>query len=302
MASILQKLYFSPLGGTALFSSSEPWVLDAVDAAYADWPARGPGGDPRLEIHLEVRDEARSDAAVEIRVQGSRLALDGGAQGWADAASMRAACAAPRGVFEDPYRLAAEILDPLLLFLLARSGRAPVHAAGVVIGDRALALAGPSGSGKSTLALAAMERGLKILSDDTLYIQLRPHFRVWGVRRPLHVFPQDAPRFTGAVRLRGGKLKTAAPMAPEAAQPFADRAALVVLQRGAVLGLAELDPEEAISSLGPLEPGFDLLPEESAEALRALARGGAWRLTLTHDPRAAVDLLCERLSGSAPIG
>jgi hypothetical protein len=112
----------------------------------------------------------------------------------------------------------------------------------------------------------------------------------------LHVFPEDAPRFTGAARLRGGKLKTVVPMTLAAAHPCADEAALVVLRRGDALELTELDPEEAASSLGPLEPGFDLLAEESAEAVRVLAQGGAWRLTLTDDPHAAIDLLCERLS------
>jgi hypothetical protein len=212
---------------------------------------------------------------------------------------MRATCIAARRLIEDPTRLAAEVLDPLLFFLLAQSDRTPVHAAGVMIGDRAVALAGPSGSGKSTLALAAMEQGLAVLSDDTLYIQLRPQLRVWGVRRPLHVFPHDAPRFTGAVRLRRGKLKTVVPLGSAASRPHADKAALVVLRRGEALDLAPLDCEEALSSLGPLEPGFDLFAEESAEALNALAQGGAWRLTLTQDPGAAIDVLCERLGVAA---
>src|SRR5690606_145787 len=131
--------------------------------------------------------------------------------------------------------------------------------------DTALVLAGRSGSGKSTLALAAAGRGLQILSDDTLYIQLRPRTRVWGLRRPVHVFPQDGPRFTAATRLRGGKLKAAVTLPPGACgPPFAEKAELVLLERGERLALARIDAAEAAAGLAHLEPGFDLLPQESA--------------------------------------
>jgi hypothetical protein len=170
-----------------------------------------------------------------------------------------------------------------------------VHAAGILAGDTALALAGPSGSGKSTLALAAMARGLRILSDDTLYIQLRPRLRVWGLARPLHVFPKDAPRFTQGVRLRAGKLKAVAPLEPGAWARSADKARLVLLRRGEALALERIDAQAACDALAPLEPGFDLLRAESEQAMRALARDGAWRLTLAADPGAAIDFLLERL-------
>jgi hypothetical protein len=170
-----------------------------------------------------------------------------------------------------------------------------VHAAGVLLGETALVLAGPSGSGKSSLALAAMERRLPILSDDTLYIQLRPSLRVWGMRRPLHVFPQDAPRFMPDRRLRGGKLKAVVPLARTASVRFADKALVILLERGGALGFEPLSPDAVAAGLSRLDPGFDLLPEESAEAARALAGRGGWRLTLSRDPAAAIELLRERL-------
>jgi hypothetical protein len=281
-----------------VFLAEDAVLLATACAPYAHWPAGTPLSEPAIEIRLELG--AAPDAEADIRVEGRRLAITGaGIRGEADADMRRARCTAPRRLLGDPAAMAAEVTDTLLLFLLARCGRTPVHAAGVLLGDTTLLLAGPSGSGKSTLALAAMRRGLPILSDDTLYIQLRPSLRIWGVPRPLHVFPEDAPRFTSGRRLRGGKLKAIVPLAAGAAGGFADKARLILLERGERLALERLDAEAARAGLSRLDPGFDLLPEESAQAARALAAGGGWRLTLARDPDAAVDFLCERLLADA---
>lgn len=274
-------------------ASGDAALLGAVEQAYAD--AARQDGAARITIHLELGEV---DAAGEdIRVDGSRLTLRGeGGVGEADAVTGQARAQVARRLADDPAGLAAQVMDTLLLFLVTRSGRTPVHAAGVMLGDAAVALAGPSGSGKSTLALAAMERGLPILSDDTLYIQLQPSLKVWGLRRPLHVFPKDAPRFTQRTRLRGGKLKAVAPMAAFGGP--AERAAVVLLERGETLALTRLDAAETVAGLSRLEPGFDLLAQESAAAAQALAANGGWRLTLSRDPGAAIDFLRERL----PLG
>ena len=289
------------MGLMTILRSSSPDLLDAAAAAYADWAVAEIAA-PVIEVTLEPTRTWDQDGVVDIRVEGSRLTLNGaGVAGWADAAAKWAHCLVPAHLAEDPDALAEQVLDTLLLFLIARTGRTPVHAAGVMIGDRAAVLAGSSGAGKSTLALTAMERGLRILSDDTLYIQLHPAFRAWGLPRPLHVFPETAPRFSRGTRLRAGKLKAVAPLAPESvATRFADDAVLVVLDRGERLDLTPIAPEAALARLGRLEPGFDLLGRESEAALAALAGRGAWRLALTRDPGAAIDLLCERLGGGAP--
>ncbi len=285
---------FTFLGLPVDFVSGEPALLEAVGVAYADWRCATPVSPAWIEIRLSVGDVAEGEE--DIRVDGLRLTLSGSSGvGEADAAAGRARASVARRLIEDPAALAAQVTDTLLLFLLTHSGRTPLHAAGVMLGDTAVALAGPSGSGKSTLALAAMARGLPILSDDTLYIQLQPSLKVWGFRRPLHVFPEDAPRFTAGVRLRGGKLKAVAPLPREAFAPVAERAVLVLLERGEALKLTRLDAEATAAGLSRLEPGFDLLAWESAEAVGVLAAGGGWRLTLSRDPGAAIDFLRERL-------
>ncbi|MFA4994760.1 MAG: HPr kinase/phosphatase C-terminal domain-containing protein [Bdellovibrionales bacterium] len=47
-----------------------------------------------------------------------------------------------------------------------------VHASSVVIGNKAVLLAGPPGSGKSDLALRLIDEGAKLLSDDQTLLQL----------------------------------------------------------------------------------------------------------------------------------
>jgi len=291
---------FAPLGVAIRLIATDEDLLRAAMAAYAEWPTETPS-EARLELRLGFgADVSRGGMETDIGIKGSRLEIRGaGGLGWADATTGRAEFLAAKAAVVGPEAL-TEALDTLLLFLLCRSGRTPVHAAGIVHAGRALVLAGPSGAGKSTLALAAQRRGLVILSDDTVYIQLRPALRVWGFRRPLHVFPEDASRFTGVEpvgqRLRAGKLKAVVPIVHDASAPLvADRAALIVLSRGERLALDPLEPAAAIAALGPLEAGFDLLTEASARAMDALAAAGAWRLTLTHDPVAAVDFLVERL-------
>jgi hypothetical protein len=283
------------MGRPVVVRSAEPALLASMAVAYADWRAEGPADGVPIRIALEV-GEALAPGPVQIAVEGLRLRLTGGADGWADAEALNGACQVPRELAGQPRRLAGEVADTLVLFLLCRSGRAPLHAGAVMCGETALLLAGPSGSGKSTLSLAAMERGLRILSDDTVYIQMLPRLRIWGLPRPLHVFPADAPRFIAGAppretRLRAGKLKAVVPIAPWPGPPVAERAAVVLLERGERIGLEPVSPAAAASALSRLEPGFDLLAKESEAAIAAVTARGAWRLTLTRDPGAAMDAL-----------
>lgn len=285
---------FSLMGIPVTVTADDPALLHAALAAYAG-PAV-PTGDrePPLRLHLFVATNiaAREDAAIGVRVDGPCLAITGGGvSGRADAGRSEARCTVPPGLLDDPQRLAAEVLDTLLLFLATRRGRVPVHASGIVIGGTAAVLAGPSGTGKSTLALAAHRAGLPVLSDDTVYVQTDPRLRVWGLPRPIHVFPHDAPGDgAGAMRLRSGRWKRAVPL--PAAPPPAERAALFLLERGERVALHPADPDTAAGRMvALLEPGFDHFRGELPGVARALAAGGAWRLTLSADPAEAVAII-----------
>lgn len=286
------------LGIPVVFIADDPQLLEAACAAYADWRLEAPGTAPEIVIRL-VRSEGSADrVSCGITVEGSRLALEGGGiSGWADAARREGWCTVPAALIDDAPALAEIVTDPLLLFLLTRAGRTPIHASGVMIGGTAAILSGPSGTGKSTLALAAARRGLPVLSDDTVYVEPGPPLRVWGFPRPIHVFAEEAPAGDHRHRLRGGKLKAAIPL--PVPQLAADRAVLVLLERGSRLAAKAADPAEALAALSALEPGFDLLRADTEAALRALSAAGTLRLTLTDDPQAAIDLLSERLAGRA---
>jgi hypothetical protein len=282
-----------PFGIPTLIIAEDPQLLAAARAAYAYWRAEAPDAEPALELRLEIGSASSFGVCLDISVEGSRLRLGGrGARGIADAATGKATATVPGDLANDGAAL-VEIIDTLLLFLLARRGRTPVHASAFVNDNAAVLLAGRSGSGKSTLALAAAQQGFPLLSDDTVFVQREPDFAVWGWPRPIHVFPEDAPSGEHETRLRNRKLKTAVPLTAPALK--ATSAVLVLLEKGSRLALRPIDWSKAVEELMRLDPGFDLLEQESRAALQDLASGGAWCLTLTDDPAEAIALLVSRL-------
>ncbi len=284
------------MGVRLTVATNRPELLAAAAAACRGWEGEPDEAGARLRLGLEVGSVGRGDGETETRVDGRSLRISGGrVDAYADSVTGSAHCVVTEDRLADRAAFLCDVLDPLLLFLLTRSGRAPVHAAGFMAGDLVILLAGPSGSGKSCLALAAHEAGFRLLSDDIVYVQLRPRLRVWGIPRPIHVFPEDAPagRKGGALRLRNGKLKRAVPVEAGATAATARRAVLCLLERGAEVSIESISPAEAMSSL-EFEPGFDLLRGDIEQAFAALAMEGAWRLTLSAEPAEAISLLSRK--------
>ena len=293
-------LFLAPLGIPTLIIADDPQLIAAAGAAYAHWWAEPPRSKPRIELRLEIGGASSSaDVSPDILVQGSRLKLRArGADGSANAATLKGSATLSRALVEDLTGL-AEIIDTLLLFLLARDGRTPLHASGFMVDDLAILLAGPSGSGKSRLALAASDRGFPVLSDDMLFVQSEPSLTLWGFPRPVHVFKSDAPPGDHPARLRNGKLKVAVPLKGAALK--ADQAVLILLRHGKKLSIRKVAATEAIERLMQLEAGFDLLEDESRAAFEMLASTGAWQLSLTDDPDAAINLVASRFRAQARI-
>ncbi|HJP68761.1 MAG TPA: hypothetical protein VJ846_07650 [Sphingomicrobium sp.] len=282
-----------PLGIPTLIIADDPQLIAAAGAAYAHWSVEAPHSEPRIKLRLEIGNASpTADVSFDIRVEGSRLQLKGrGADGTADAAELKARATITRALANDLARF-TEIVDTLLLFLLARDGRTPVHASGFMLGNLAILLAGPSGSGKSTLALAAANRGLGILSDDMVFVQREPSFAIWGFPRPMHLFLKDAPPGEHPRRWRNEKLKVAVPLEFPALK--AERSNLVLLNQGKALEIREISATHAIEQLMRLDAGFDLLENDSRVVLQTLVSAGAWQLTLTHDADAAIELIVSR--------
>lgn len=80
------------------------------------------------------------------------------------------------------------LVDQVLPLAFAQQGSLVLHASGIVVDGRSIALLGPSGTGKSTLA-GQLARGGRLLADDALVVRLSnggveacpayPGLRVW---------------------------------------------------------------------------------------------------------------------------
>lgn len=288
--------YFSPLGVMLRVQASHPRLIEAVATACRGWEAPTDPHGPMLHLSLKVGPVPVDGTGPVVDTHGLHLSIRGDVEAHADAEHGDAWCrVANAEAFDDPgFR--EQVLDCLILWLLTRNGRTPIHASAFAAGSTAILLAGRSGSGKSCLALAAHSAGFPLLSDDTVYLETERRFRVWGIPRPVHLFPEDAPRREDApIRLRNGKRKRAIALPSPPLPVTTDAASLCVLRRGDRASLEWLDPAVALTALGPLEPGFDLLTTDIEAGLRRLTRRGAWRLTLSAEPKEAIALLAANL-------
>lgn len=274
-------------------------VAAAVADACGDWRAAAFGSGLPLRLHIAANPRLFGSGAVDIEVKDNGLFLSGaGARGHADAQNHSASCAISPEFLAAPETLREQVIDPLVLFLATRNGRVPLHASAFAMDGLAVLLAGPSGAGKSCLALAADRAGFEVLSDDTVYVQQSPEFGIWGMPRAAHLLPGDCERATEwRQRLRSGRVKNVVPLRSAAlgGGRYCGRATLCVLAKGAEPKLRRLEPIEALARLDPVDPGFTLMRGAIIEASTTLAANGAWELTLSSDPSAAIELLRESL-------
>lgn len=307
------------LGLPVRFDVATPALGDAVEAGFGSWRSMErrpelmtslPGEPPSIELRMtSVAARWRAPGPLVIRPRpGGRLRLSepGRIAGGARLDRMRGRLRIAPAALDQP-RSIRHALDTLTLFLLTRLDREPLHAAAIAADDgRSLVLAGPSGIGKSTLALAALRAGLRVLTDDAVYLQLRPRLRVWAMGRPLHVPVRTAQRFAGltgiaAVPRPGGKRKVPVELQPPGGgvlEPgVAERAGLCVLERGAARpDIEPIAAEEAVRAIvSRLDPGFDLFSATIPERLRALASGGAWRVRVGDHPETALPAILDLL-------
>lgn len=297
-SEIAQIQTFTLFGVRVVLESESREALEAVASAYDENDEPGPTGEC-VSIYVvmrsyKVNERQHCDGS---HVDGTSLAMTGdGISISANASERRGSCDYPCDtVGSDAF---AEMMNTLILYLVAQSGRIPIHASAIVIGDTAIVLAGKSGSGKSSLAFAADHAGLPVLSDDTIFVQTDPFVRIWALTKAIHLFEKDAPSdATGAMRLRSGRWKRA--LAVSAPRRFADRSVLCVLERGNAVKLERIDETDAITALtASPEPGYEFYGERPAAAVRALGTDGCWRLTLSADPGEAIALLQRKLTGN----
>ncbi|MDB5673183.1 MAG: hypothetical protein JWM65_165 [Sphingomonas bacterium] len=284
------------LFGIPLTVRSNDAVVLAVLAGICD-ASPAPVGDSRsLTLSLVVDATLIGSVPSAPHVDGRRMTIDGPSfVAEADAACGRGSCRLSPELRDDLDRLRDAALEPLLLFLVTRRGRTPLHAAGFMVGNLAVLVAGPSGAGKSCLTLAAHRAGFMPLSDDMVFVEEGAAPTVWGLPRPIHVFAQDAPDSDQVIRLRNGKAKRSVALGRQRAPRHAENAVLCLLRFGDAVALERVDPGDALRAFAILEPGFDQLANEIVAAVAALARHGAWSLTLSDRPDEVIALLADSL-------
>ncbi|HEU0052352.1 MAG TPA: hypothetical protein VFQ39_04205 [Longimicrobium sp.] len=300
------------LGIETRFESNSAEVLSMAEEVFGAW--RTAEGDPRVDtrmahVRIEVVPDAEmGDASGPVRHAGTahRLAVTSSAcDGVAEAATRTAHARVAESLVADRARFRAEVLDALTIALLVRLDRQPLHAAAVVDGDRALLLSGLSGVGKSTLTYAALRAGLKVMSEEIVFLQGDPVPRVWGMPSTINLLP-DAHAFFPELtritptRLPNGDVKRIVSVrdmggVPDA--PVTERAGVCLLARGEGGPRAERIPaEEAVEGLtAQLEPGFHFFAEMIGARVRPFAERGAWRLILPPHPADALPALREML-------
>jgi hypothetical protein len=288
-SKIVLNQTFTVFGARIIFESDNREALDAASALFKSWDEPDLFDGTSISIVSKEYDvnEPRADAS---QIEGASLTIiANGITAQADGATGIGLCEYPRGTAT--CATFAEQMNTVTLFLLAHAGRTPVHASAVMFGDTAIVFAGPSGSGKSSLALAANRAGLPVLSDDTVFVQTAPHFRIWSLPQAIHVLEKDAQSRKGDVmRFRSGRWKHALNVTYP--RHMATCAALCVLEKGDAVALKPLTSEEAIAALtGAPEPGYEFYGRRSEEAVRALAAEGCWRLTLSSDPSEAINMV-----------
>ncbi len=143
-----------------------------------------PGAHPTWTVHRSVRRElpldAQSlgtdlvDASVSARLYRSsaawHLVYDDTGCFDIDATGEEIVWRAPELASEDAARL--DLIGRVLAMAMHAAGDVCFHASAVAVDGEAIAFLGAKGFGKSTLAWALVRAGARLLTDDTLRVQL----------------------------------------------------------------------------------------------------------------------------------
>ncbi|MDQ6716131.1 MAG: hypothetical protein M3Z83_08480 [Actinomycetota bacterium] len=212
-----------------------------------------------------------------------------------------------RDLDRDPQVAAATILTAVDRAALAATRCLTIHAAALEGAAGAAVVPGPSGMGKSTLAGAAMQSGLRLLSDEAACLDpddlgVRPHARPLGLSPTSRaLLGVDGPPTESAQEwaVAPGLLGRCAP--PSGSSPVA----LVVLAER-VGGPAHWAPASRADGATALlasclntGPAAAWSPEEAWVLVTRLMPGVTVARLRYDSPHDAAQLLLRRLSGSA---
>jgi hypothetical protein len=297
------------LGIEVCVETNSVYVRELVEETFCAWAGGGEGeptapsmgpvhvrivvheGSEFTDVHAPVRYISTNDGRLIVQSPGSVAVVDESKR--ESLAYVTAALAADREHFQ------TMVIEAITFALLACFDRHPIHAAALARDDRAVLLAGPSAMGKSTLAYLAHAAGIRVLSDDRVWVQLEPSLRIWGTpgaarltAAALSLFPELEAASAHLTRGSGGKITV--PLAPlnHRSGQTASRAVVCALARGSRAALDRMSPASLSTVLlSQLSPGFDRFPHRMERVVERLTAGGGWQLTLTNDAREALPFL-----------
>jgi hypothetical protein len=183
------------LGARVRFESNSENLLRLVDSAYAGLPRHKLSRvAPRLRVRLVLISSERKGRRLEptplqMMSGGGLLAAAADSSSFVVvSAHERAALVVvtPR-MLRFPYHTRYELIEFAVFTLAARvQGLVALHGACVGHAGRGILLLGPSGAGKSTVTLQCLHEGLRILSEDSVFVT-PDTLRATGVGNFLHV-------------------------------------------------------------------------------------------------------------------
>jgi AAA domain-containing protein len=299
------------LGVPVRFESNTRTVIDvARDAFSEDVDPNKPWRRKPLTVRVVVYhgDEASTGPARAWSPDPARLLLHGPDHvAHADPVRRSAIAYVSCSLVARRATFRQVILEQLTFTIVDHFDRYPLHAAAIARNGTAVLLSGPSGAGKSTLAYAAHLAGLTVVSDDIVWVQLRPRVTVWGPprrTRRISLMPDARERFPTLASLEpmvlpNGKRKLSIPLddAPRDRALRAERAVVCLITRSSTdTVLTRARPEMIAHALARRsEPGFDRFPTRVTACARALAGTGGWQLAISDDVSSAVPYLVAML-------
>lgn len=199
------------LGGVFEFVTESAELLKLVHWAYDGLPRHRLSASPaRMTVRLALGDREGSgrksrdepDAFDMLSAPGLLCGASPSSAIAVMSAERRSALiVVPRELLRFPYHVRYELIEFAVFTLATRVQELmPLHAACVGGGRRGLLLIGDGGAGKSTAVLHCALRGLRVVSEDSLFVAPRPLLAT-GVPNFLHV-REESLRFLHAADAR----------------------------------------------------------------------------------------------------
>ena len=303
------QLELPVLGIRTRFVTNSSTVLDCVHETFSHWKQLEERPELISPEIATVRVLVQDEAAPYPRDVYQYRILDGGrvfrympgSMGVMDVLRRDSTTFVSPSHVADRAQFNFDVLETGAIGLIAHLDRQPLHAAAVRFDDLMILLAGPSGTGKSTLTYALARAGFEVITDDSVYLQMQPRLRAWGMPTVLHLSEESQQFFPELARSRttlmgNGKRKIAIDARNRgftAGLPVSEHAVICLLQRDSgPVRIEPLDGDQLESELARNpESGFDMFTKTIAPAIHGLAELGGWRLHLGSNPNEAVPLV-----------